>query len=1574
MVQLYISMRSGFLHLLAIALVVVVSTDQESCVDNTYLQGDEQTSLLQTFTKVRTNSQHDAEQDLRHVEDKASGKSEAETKPTSASAAASSTLHGASMSTEECVVYMPFDLRILHHGLRAAGLAPPDEACNPGDPMFGMLDHMLAQVSSATEKLGLHEIQFEDSYFAFVPMTYILIMTLCLGRMLWYILHPAKSNKPTPTWSPRRPEAESWQRGYMNWLFVDWVSEWIDKWGNVEDSDTTKISSDDLQDLGDPDDEVAACYDKIRKIWDEEVQRVGLQKASMFLVIARFVGWHKLCVITLWSTFYETCMFLGPPISMAWVIRYIEWLYVARFKGQEITNREMIPATLVTMVLFQGLPAFIAISNSISTMLGMRISIRVCGGLSSLIFQKAQRLPHCSLDTEEGASRWDVQKDSIARQRTKQPESEKASGQSTPSDESSGVADDISIATEMQGRQLSEKRMKKGDGECGAKKKVDEVEPIPACEDDGDEIKMPTRFNLVQLVANDVGTHIVAIPLAACRLVVMVPICMILFGMLYSKIHATIFFCAICCALIAYGIFEAAASQIGWVRAFYFYAGKRLTFIEDMFFNIRTVKAFGWEGIMEERIAQLRNVELEVLWGYYKRLGIFYGLFYQFPRIMILVSLWGYTWFYGADRPVNIFATIPILFTFQSAFMNLMFTVPEILNAKPSLDRIEQFMKLPEAPVPRDTSSSSPPWVDTWPERQVITRYSSQPSDTNQGAVGMKLRIQGSFKWRGQTEPILKDLNLCVPVGMSIAVLGKVGSGKSSLLNAIIGELYPVGDARISIPSQVAYSGQVPYICEGTLKDNILFGEPYDENRYNTCIFAASLFPDIQVLPGGDEVPIGSRGISLSGGQRARVSMARAAYCSTADVVLIDDPFGSVDSRTARHLLDEYVHGAVLRGRTKIVVCQPDPERIREFDRIVIMNKGRIAVEGTPREVMQTNSYQNLLNHHQKSSVRSGFDCIGGAGPSSGVNSKKSRGAACQLREEEYENRPDWKTVWHFLYMGGVGYLSWCIGLFMIMMVLNLMMCIVLQNWASDSTLVRAGLLYPIPTPNTYLWPYLAWWGSTIVVWIGCWICGMIFTTNLSKTANLAAMRRLLHAPIDRFYDRTPVGRIMNRMSTDLSNIDVSTFNHITHMISIVWTNLVPLVYLHFLMPVYFTCACIPFYYLMFLLFRRFWNTMIPMRYLTHVSKSHTDTTLTEVDHSNSFVRGCRKGEFKFQEFQRLMKDQIKADVTTTTFLKRWLVNRLFLMMGFFVCSMVLIAIWVPNSIAIGGIGLCLTNMFQMIVAIEQDIDTIMKAQFQFISMKRLHDYATIEQEADFEKDFDIPYKNYCVRIRRNKLGTLQRQSRGSGVVVVRQRASYEQVILQQSDQKLLMAPEGFKILDPGNPDLKNCKDWHRLVAVNGKGTSPLGPKANAKLDLMIEELCSGKSNEVVLQIHSGWLLSGARLTIKHLTAGYGEIRRNVLKEISFDVLPCTKVGIVGTTGCGKSTLLLCLLRILEPKSGQILLNGVDTKELGLKTLRTTIGMVPQDPVLMQCSIRGNLDPFAQFDDEILWRGLDMFK
>merc|ERR1719235_1575085 len=281
-----------------------------------------------------------------------------------------------------------------------------------------------------------------------------------------------------------------------------------------------------------------------------------------------------------------------------------------------------------------------------------------------------------------------------------------------------------------------------------------------------------------------------------------------------------------------------------------------------------------------------------------------------------------------------------------------------------------------------------------------------------------------------------------------------------------------------------------------------------------------------------------------------------------------------------------------------------------------------------------------------------------------------------------------------------------------------------------------------------------------------------MFTRNLSLHANVETVKAIVHAPVDRFFDRTPVGRIMNRLSIDLMNIDLNTYNHVTQLIAVVWTHGVPLVYLHILMPVYFTCACIPFYYLMFLLVRRFWNTMVPMRYLVHISKSYTDTTLTEVDNSNAFVRACRKGDFRFAEFQRLMKNQIKADVTTQTFLKRWLVNRLFLMMGFFACGMVLISIWVPNSIAIGGVGLCLANMFALIVTIEDHIDKAMQAQFQVISLKRLHDYTVLDQEAEYERDDDIDYRSYCIKVKRSTLGRIERQVDADGrIIIVRKKA-----------------------------------------------------------------------------------------------------------------------------------------------------------------------------------------------------------
>jgi len=512
----------------------------------------------------------------------------------------------------------------------------------------------------------------------------------------------------------------------------------------------------------------------------------------------------------------------------------------------------------------------------------------------------------------------------------------------------------------------------------------------------------------------------------------------------------------------------------------------------------------------------------------------------------------------------------------------------------------------------------------------------------------------------------------------------------------------------------------------------------------------------------------------------------------------------------------------------------------------------------------------------------------------------------------------------------------------------------------------------------------------------------MDFTRKLSENASSDLVKAILHAPVDKFFDRTPVGRIMNRMSTDMINIDTTTYNHLTQLLSVCGTNSAPIVYVHVLMPLWFTVASIPFYYLAYLLMKRFWNTMVPMRYLMHISKSHTDNTLTEVEHSNAFVRASRKGNFKFKEFQSTMRNQLKAEVNTATCLRRWLVNRIYLLMGFFMCVLVILAIWVPNVIGIGAFALCLTNMYQIIASTENDIQIYMQAQFQFISMKRLHDYTMLDKEAPHEKESDKPYQNHFVKIKRANLGALERRGADGRLVIVRRtptssglrrciegrysRDMNDRRLLEQTDKNVFKAPQGFALLDispeshfcrrrlrgdsaqeTNEGKLMDCLDWHRLVAVNGKN-------ARCNIEGMVQELCNGESLEVILQIESGWLHSGAHLTIRNLVAGYGDMAQNVLHNISINIQPRSKVGVVGTTGCGKSTLLLCILRILEPNGGSICLNGVDTKTLGLKTLRRTVGMVAQDPVLMQCSIRDNLDPFNEFDDEMLWKGLDMVK
>jgi ABC-type multidrug transport system fused ATPase/permease subunit len=209
------------------------------------------------------------------------------------------------------------------------------------------------------------------------------------------------------------------------------------------------------------------------------------------------------------------------------------------------------------------------------------------------------------------------------------------------------------------------------------------------------------------------------------------------------------------------------------------------------------------------------------------------------------------------------------------------YTLPDMISmliqTKVSLDRIASFLCLEELPM------------------DAVQRLPSGNSD-----VAIEVS-NGCFAWDTSSEvPTLNDLNFQARQGMRVAVCGTVGSGKSSLLSCILGEM-PKLSGEVKTCGTMAYVSQSAWIQSGKIKDNILFGKEMDGEKYERVLESCSLKKDLEILPFGDETVIGERGINLSGGQKQRIQIARALY-QDADIYLFDDPFSAVDAHTGSHL------------------------------------------------------------------------------------------------------------------------------------------------------------------------------------------------------------------------------------------------------------------------------------------------------------------------------------------------------------------------------------------------------------------------------------------------------------------------------------------------------------------------------------------------------------------------------------------------------------------------------------------------------------------------------------------------
>ena len=307
--------------------------------------------------------------------------------------------------------------------------------------------------------------------------------------------------------------------------------------------------------------------------------------------------------------------------------------------------------------------------------------------------------------------------------------------------------------------------------------------------------------------------------------------------------------------------------------------------------------------------------------------------------------------------PVNVFMLLSFIRILrQSTCLHLAYGLMETYEAHASLGRIEEFLLLENLPsIGLDQiddgrrSNTTGRLLNSKRNGSTDHHEKSQDVSVHDKVEDLKkpttLRVTRLTKKqiKREDEFILHNIAFTAGSGTLTVITGPVGSGKSTLLSAIAGVIPDTG-GTISCKGTLVYAPQIAWIFSGTIRENILFGEPYDESKYTRTIEACALTHDIQQFPDGDRTFVGERGVILSGGQRARVSLARAVYAD-ADIFLFDDPLSAVDVKVGQHIFEKCIKG--LLGHKTRVLTSHEEKHMKEADNVIVLYKGRVLGKGS---------------------------------------------------------------------------------------------------------------------------------------------------------------------------------------------------------------------------------------------------------------------------------------------------------------------------------------------------------------------------------------------------------------------------------------------------------------------------------------------------------------------------------------------------------------------------------------------------------------------------------------------------
>ena len=856
------------------------------------------------------------------------------------------------------------------------------------------------------------------------------------------------------------------------------------------------------------------------------------------------------------------------------------------------------------------------------------------------------------------------------------------------------------------------------------------------------------------------------------------------------------------------------------VKAAQLHTDERLKLVGESIGGIQVVKCYAWERAFRDRVFSVRENELSQLYNYALIRAFNSFLISAIPVLVAVVSFAAYS-----IIPTNPPLTAVQAFTALSLFQVLRFPLmqlPSVINSlgacRVSIDRISSFLAEPEhAPASGD----------------------------HQGLYLGEMK-EAKFKHLSGGPYELSVPELRLAEGQLYVVVGATASGKSSLLQALLGQMTVTAGAAVIPQRPVAYCPQTPWIFSSSVRENVLFGSTdsfVDEQRLSTALTAVQFVLDLGNMPDGDRTELGERGINLSGGQKHRLSLARAVY-SKSPLVLLDDPLSALDATVAAEVYREAIVGA-MAGRTRVLVTNRLEAVLPSVDAVkplfIVVADGEVVGTGRFSDLISKNDeFKKIVSRVAISGDGTGKVSVvpGKTKTARSLSVERSEGETKKIIQKEDRQTGAVATSTVKTYLKAMRLFWLVLSLYALTELFRVLASVWLSEWSSSGS----------QSTLWFLGVYVSLSGVQLLLLLGSQLVSATSGQRAARELHARMFDRLIVAPM-KFFHSTPLGRILNRFSKDVGDTDKNLAVMLGMTLSVYLGFLGTVVVLAFT-AVWTVIAFVPLLVAFYYLQGYYRASSREIKRMDAISRSPIYAHFTQVQTGIDTVLAFGQSERVVNENSRLIDNHIRFNLAQMS-TNRWLGIRLEFYGGALVLVTALFVVVVRDTMAVGIAGLALSTALQVTGALGGIVRLSAMLENSMNSVERIVEYSAVPSE-------------------------------------------------------------------------------------NLLGDSAVIPSAQ-------------------------WPRSGA-IVYSQVSAAYGD--SPVLNGLDLKIIGGQKVGVIGRTGAGKTSLVMTLFRILEVSAGTITIDGIDTRKIPLKTLRAAIGIIPQEPMVFEGTLRDNVDPFHEFSDE----------